>query len=239
VTSGAAPLRDCGAAVAAGLVVCIAGVAVVASVADTDTWVLIASAALGVVPAALTCVAVLRRKPPSITPADRVTLLRSVLASGCAAVAAMAVLGPAPERSWWLFALVVVTMSLDAVDGWVARRTRTATEAGALLDMQLDAGVLVVLSIAAIPIAGAWVVLIGAMRYVYVAASWVWPVLATPLPRSQFRRGVAGIQGGALAAAMAPVLPKESAAAVLAISLALLLVSFGSQVLAVRQVATH
>jgi phosphatidylglycerophosphate synthase len=225
--------------VAAGVVVCIVGVAAAASVADTDIRVLVASAVLGVLPAALTCVAVLRREPPSITPADRVTLLRSVLASGCAAVAAMAVLGPAPERSWWLFALVVVTMSLDAVDGWVARRTGTATEAGALLDMQLDAGVFVVLSIAAIPIVGAWVVLIGAMRYLYVAASWLWPVLATPLPRSQFRRGVAGIQSGALAAALAPALPEEAATAVLAISLALLLASFGSQVLAVRQVTTH
>src|SRR4029079_9355795 len=117
----------------------------------------------------------------------------------------------------------------------VARRTNTATQAGALLDMQLDAGVLLVLALAAVPVVGAWVLLIGAMRYLYVAASWIWPVLTTPLPRSQFRRSVAAIQGSALAAALARVVPEPVPAAMVAIALALLLMSFGSQILAVQQ----
>ena len=197
------------------------------------------SVVLGVLPAALTSGGRAAQAPPSVTPADRVTLARSVLASGCAAVVAMSLLGSTPNRSWWLFALVVVTLSLDAVDGWVARRTNTATEAGALLDMQVDAGVLVVLSVAAVPVVGAWVLLIGAMRYLFVAASWLWPVLTTPLPRSQFRRSVAAIQGGALAAALAPVVSETWATAVLAIALALLLMSFGSQILAVQSKCGH
>ena len=94
-----------------------------------------------------------------------------------------------PARTWWLVALIVPTLLLDAVDGPVARRTGTVTEAGGRLDMQVDAGVLVVLSVAAAPVVGIWVVLIGALRYVFVAASWLRPSLRRPLPRSPVPSG--------------------------------------------------
>jgi hypothetical protein len=79
------------------------------------------------------------------------------------------------------------------------------------------------------------VLLIGAMRYLYVAASWAWPMLRSALPRSRFRRGVAGLQGGVLAAALAPVVPVDVAMVAVLVALVLLVASFGSQIVAIRR----
>jgi phosphatidylglycerophosphate synthase len=235
VASTATPIRDCVATATAGLVLAVMAAVVAAMVHPTNPGAVVVSAALGALPATLSATAVVRRAPPRITPADRVTLTRAVLASGCAAIISMAWFGSTPHRSWGLFTLVVATLLLDLVDGWVARSTGTATADGALLDMQVDAGVLVILSIAVAPMVGAWVLLIGAMRYVYVALSWRWPVLNTSLPRSHFRRAVAGIQAGVLAAALAPVVPVDVATIALLVALVLLLTSFSGQIVAIQR----
>jgi phosphatidylglycerophosphate synthase len=235
VSSGLDASRAVHATVAAGVVVSAAsaaGVRLAYSAGATGTAVAVG---VGCLPAVLTAVAVSRRTPPTVSAADRVTLVRAVLAGGCAAVTLMALAGAAPVRTWYLFALVVPTLALDAVDGAVARRTRSATSAGAQLDMEVDAGVLVVLSVAVASVLGGWVLLIGAMRYVYVAASWAWPVLRSPLPRSRFRRAVAGIQGAVLAAALAPVVPVGVAMVAVMVALVLLVASFGGQILAIRR----
>jgi phosphatidylglycerophosphate synthase len=193
----------------------------------------------GSLPAVLTALAVVRRDPPFVTTADRVTLARSVLGGGCAAATVLALAGSAPDRTWELVALAVPTLALDAVDGAVARRTGCATSEGALLDMQVDAGVLLVLSLAAAPVLGPWVLLLGLMRYLFVAASWVWPLLRTPLPRSQFRRVVAGVQGAVLVAALAPVVPVDAARAAVLVALLLLAGSFGTQIAAIRRAVSR
>ena len=62
-------------------------------------------------------------------------------------------------------------LTLDGVDGRVARARGEATAFGARFDMETDAAMLAVLSVAvaALGIAGWWVLAIGAMRYGYVA----------------------------------------------------------------------
>ena len=147
----------------------------------------------------------------------------------------MVLVGPVPARTWTLLALAGPALLLDAVDGPVARRTASTSTAGARLDMEVDAGLLVVLSLAAAPVVGDWVVLIGAMRYLLVAASWVRPVLRTPLPRSAFRRVVAGLQGVVLAVAIAPFVPVKVAIALALVSLGLLIVSFASEIALMEQ----
>jgi hypothetical protein len=77
------------------------------------------------------------------------------------------------------------------------------------------------------------VLLIGAMRYLYVAASWARPILRSPLPRSRFRRAVAGIQGAVLAAALAPVVPVGAARVAALVALMLLVASFASQIVVI------
>jgi phosphatidylglycerophosphate synthase len=223
-------LRDVVVVVAAGAVVSVAAALVLDAAYPAAGWQVVVAAIVGCAPGALASAAVLRRRPAFTTAADRVTLGRATLACGCAAMTALVLLGPAPARTGWLFALSIPTLLLDAVDGQVARRTGCATEAGGRLDMQVDAGVLVVLSLAVATALGWWVALIGAMRYLYVVASWARPRLSAPLPRSQFRVVVAGIQGGVLAGALAPFVPRSLATAAIAVALALLAASFGSQV---------
>jgi phosphatidylglycerophosphate synthase len=184
---------------------------------------------VGWLPVVLCAVAVWRRRPRVGTPADAVTLGRAVLACGCAALASLAVLAGVSARTWVIVALAVPMLSLDAVDGWVARRTNSATAAGARLDMELDAGVVLILSVAVATVLGWWVVVIGGLRYGYGAAAAVWPALGRPLPRSRFRKVVAGLQGGALTIALAPIVPLWLGGALVAGALALLVASFASQ----------
>lgn len=177
---------------------------------------------------------VVRRRPRWSGPADRVTLGRTVLAGGCATVVVLALAGSVPARSWWLVVLAAPALLLDALDGVVARRTGTASEDGARLDMEVDAALLLVLSVAAAGPLGAWVLLVGGMRYAFVAASWWRPELCGPLPPSRARRVVAGLQGAALLVALVPVVPLGVARGVVAVALVLLSVSFGRDVRALQ-----
>jgi phosphatidylglycerophosphate synthase len=188
----------------------------------------LAGAAYGVV----MCVALtrgLRRSGPGdLRPADRVTLTRGVLVGGVAALTVDSFGRPAPVGV--MVVLTVVALALDAVDGYVARRTGTASTLGARFDMEVDAFLILVLSLHVAPAAGGWVLTMGAMRYAFVAASWVLPWMGGSLPPRFWRKVVAAAQGIVLAAAMARVLPGSVTAVVLAASLALLVESFGRDV---------
>ena len=65
-----------------------------------------------------------------------------------------------------MITLAGVALVLDAVDGNVARRTATASAFGARFDMEVDAFIILTLSVFVAPAYGAWVLTIGAMRYV-------------------------------------------------------------------------
>lgn len=169
------------------------------------------------------------------SPADRVTLARTVLIGGCATIAVLILAGPLQARPWWLIALAAPALALDGVDGFVARRTGTSSAAGARLDMEMDAALLLVLSVVAVASLGPWVLTIGLMRYVFAFAFRFRPQLRAPLAFSQFRRVVAAIQGVALVVALAPVVPVPLAQVVLAGALALLVVSFGRDVIGLER----
>ena len=108
-----------------------------------------------------------------------------------------------------LIGLVVPALVLDAVDGWVARRTGTMTELGARFDMEVDAFLLLVLSAYVAPILGLWVLAIGLMRYVFVAAGWVLPWLRLQLPYRYWRKVVTAVQGIALTLAASGLIPES------------------------------
>lgn len=231
--------RDAAATALAGVLVAAAATAVPALVYSATTRAVVLAVVLGSLPAVLSAAALLRRRPLVTTVADRVTLVRALLVSGCAAVTVLVLAGDMPARTWWLLLFTVPALLLDAADGMVARGTGTVSEDGARLDYQLDSGTLVVLSLAVVPTLGLWVVLIGAMRYLFVAGSWVRPSWRLPLPGSDFRRFVAGLQGATLAVAIAPVVPVWLAAAGVLVALALLLVSFGGAIVTLEKVHRH
>jgi hypothetical protein len=72
--------------------------------------------------------------------------------------------------------------------------------------------------------------MIGAMRYAFVVATWVFPWMRGTLPPRHWRKIVAATQGVVLVFAAADVLPRPQLAAALAASLALLIESFGRDV---------
>lgn len=170
----------------------------------------------------------LRRAPsPTLGPADLVTLARSMLVGGVAALVADR-LGAQPTA---VFAtLAGLALALDAVDGRVARRTGTVSALGARFDMEVDAFLILVLSVQVSLTQGAWVLTIGVMRYGFVAASWVWTWLRAPLPVSMARKTVAALQGVVLVVVSTGCLPAAAATALAATALALLAWSFGRDV---------
>jgi phosphatidylglycerophosphate synthase len=161
-------------------------------------------------------------------PADRVTLVRATLAGGVTALVADSFSGPTPVTA--LVALIIIALVLDAVDGWVARCTMTMSALGARFDGEVDAFLILALSVYVTPSTGGWVLAIGIARYALLAAGWVLPWMGATLPPRYWRKVVAAIQGIALTFAVADVLPRFLTNAVLAVSLALLAESFGRDV---------
>lgn len=161
-------------------------------------------------------------------PADWVTLARAMLAVGVAALIADSFHQPAPVTM--LVTLTGVALALDAVDGWVARRNRTASTFGAHFDGEVDAFLILVLSVYVARSTGAWVLAIGAARYAFLAAGWLLPWMRAPLPARYWRKVVAATQGIVLMIAAADVLPLALTQAALVAALTLLAESFGRDV---------
>lgn len=161
--------------------------------------------------------------------ADRVTLLRLVVALPVPVLLLSgAPLGAAAR--WALVAVGTLALAMDGLDGWVARRSNSATRFGARFDMELDAALLMALSIAAWQLGpvGSWVLGIGALRYLFVVAGWFEPRLLGDLPEDQLRRKTVCVtQGVALLIVVAPLNLPLVQSLVAAASLAALLWSFG------------
>lgn len=171
----------------------------------------------------------------TLGPADVVTLARAVLV---ATVTALVVDGLATGTGgiaggavgWTVVGLSGVALLLDGVDGQVARRTGTSTAAGARFDMEVDAVLLLVLSVHVAAVLGPWVAVIGLMRYAFVAAGWVAPWLRGSLPPSYVAKTIAAAQGIVLVVAVSGLLPATVAAGLVAASLGALCWSFGRSV---------
>lgn len=169
--------------------------------------------------------------PRAFGPADRITLLRASMA--------LPLLGLVPSGGelepgvlWWAVVLASAALLLDAVDGKVARKTRTESDFGARLDMEVDAALLLLLSVLVwlTGKVGPWVILIGGMRYGFVAAGWVWPIFQRDLPPKVRRQTVCVVQGVALVACLAPVIPAGLATTIAGAALLLLTYSFAVDV---------
>jgi phosphatidylglycerophosphate synthase len=160
-----------------------------------------------------------------LRPASWVTLARATLAIGVAALAADSFTRETPLAL--LVTLAAVALALDAADGQVARRTRTATVLGARFDGEVDAFLILALSVYVAPMYGAWVLAIGAARYVFLTGEWLLPWMRAPLPPRRWRRFVAAAQGVVLTVAAAGVLPRALTQVLLVAALALLAASMG------------
>ena len=143
-----------------------------------------------------------------LAPASWVTLARATLAVGVVALAADSFTADPPVAL--LVTLAAVALVLDAVDGWVARRTGMATPLGARFDGEVDAFLILALSVYVAPAYGAWVLAIGAARYVFLAGEWLLPWMRAPLPPRRWRKVVAATQGVVLTVAASGVMPRAA-----------------------------
>jgi phosphatidylglycerophosphate synthase len=181
-----------------------------------------------VVSTLLLTVALRRRRAERFGAANVVTATRSMLVG---VVTAMVVASFWGEASAALFvSIVAVALALDGVDGYVARRTGSESELGARFDMEVDAFLLLVLSVYVAPFVGWWVLIIGLLRYGFVAAGWVLPFMRATLPPRYWRKVVTAASGIALAVVASQLLPLGANVLVVVTALALMLESFGRDV---------
>ncbi len=145
-----------------------------------------------------------------------------------ALVAGVALAPEAPVRTWPLVLTATAGASADLLDGILARRSGMASRFGARFDMEVDALLVLVLSLLAWRAAnvGPWIVAAGVMRYAFIAAGWLLPWMREDLPASRRRQTACVVQIVALMVALIPGLPSRWATTIAAAGLALLTWSF-------------
>ncbi|SES34750.1 CDP-alcohol phosphatidyltransferase [Tranquillimonas rosea] len=158
-----------------------------------------------------------------------VTHLRGALTAALAMpMVAPGVLVTNDALAWTWVALAALVLSLDGIDGLLARRAGLVSRYGARFDVEVDSLLALVLAVLAWESgkAGALVLLLGLGRYAFVAAGAVAPWLAAPLPERASRKAVCVVQIGTLVALMAPVVTPPVSTALAAAVAVLLTWSF-------------
>ena len=180
---------------------------------------------------ALIVTARMRSDQPEIFPADWVTLTRAVLCAGVAGLVAASLSFGRPVSIAALVTLSAIALALDAVDGQVARRTGTTNSLGGRIDGEVDAFLILLLSIVVSQAYGSWVLVIGAARYALLLGGWLIPWLAAPLPPRYWRKVVAAVQGIVLTIAASGLVDRRTGMIAVAVALLLLAESFGRDVI--------
>jgi phosphatidylglycerophosphate synthase len=227
--AGKGALPTIGRAAVLGLLATAILLGIVSATAGLGVAGWIAGLATGSAATALIVTARMRSDEPSIHPADWVTLTRTVLIAGVAGLVADSFTRPVQVAA--LVTLSAVALALDAVDGQVARRTGTATPVGGRIDAEVDAFLILLLSIVVSHDYGSWVLVIGAARYALLVAGWLIPWLAAPLPPRYWGKVVAAVQGIVLTVAASGVLNRVVGMIAVAGALLLLAESFGRNVI--------
>ena len=170
-----------------------------------------------------------RHRTARFGPANAITAMRSTLVGLITALIATSFTEPVSVSL--LIGLTVPALALDAVDGWIARRTHTISALGARFDMEVDAFLILALSAYVSQDLGWWVLTMGVLRYALGAAEWFIPALRVTAPPRYWRKVVAAIAGIALALAASDLAPSAVDYLVTAVALVLLLESFGRDIL--------
>jgi phosphatidylglycerophosphate synthase len=147
-------------------------------------------------------------------PHDRLGLCNMVTMTRGAGIAVLAglVVTPSalvtlPWMGWLLVAVASLTLALDGVDGWAARRSGLGSRFGARLDVETDVAFAIVLALLAWQAdkVGVWFLALGALRPAYLLAGSIWPALLAPLPPALWRKTMAALQMSIQVALLAPI----------------------------------
>lgn len=172
----------------------------------------------------------------SLGPANLVTLGRMALT----ALLAGFVGESQPAVAWLALGIAVPVLVLDGFDGWLARRRGWASEFGARFDMETDALLILLLAMLTWQLdkAGAWVLLSGMLRYMFMVAAAVRPWLRQPLQPNRRRRALCAVQIFSLLLALAPSVSPPLSNSAAATGLLLLCYSFIADIVWLRRHAT-
>lgn len=165
--------------------------------------------------------------------ANRITLLRASLIIVLVAAAPFIPAFPSTDHALWAYAVgALIALILDGVDGKLARITHSSSRFGARFDMEMDALLILGLCIAVVMSgkAGFWVLALGLMRYLFVAAASALDWLNRPLPESFRRKTICVWQIVTLMVSVLPPTPPMFASLALATALLLLVWSFMTDV---------
>ncbi len=237
-TGGRALLRNAGwhfvvAALLCGAVAASLGIALGVGAAY------VAKAVAVFVLGTLLFVPALHRDHPFTTfgPANRITMGRGVLTAVIAGFLGSRV---DSATAFTLVGIGLASLILDGFDGRLARRSGMASSFGARYDMETDAFLILVCSLLAWQLdkAGPWVVLSGLLRYLFIAAGWVFPWMKGALPLSRRRQTVCVIQIAVMLAVLLPFVTSPLSDLLSAATLCLLCYSFLVDVLWLHNAGT-
>ncbi|WP_104492818.1 CDP-alcohol phosphatidyltransferase family protein [Paracoccus denitrificans] len=166
----------------------------------------------------LACCAMILAQMRRSYPHDRiggcnaVTLLRAAIT--CALLAPLA---DGAAAGWAVAMAGLVALALDGVDGWLARRSGLVSGFGARFDMEVDAAFALTLALHAWlgTTLGPEVLLLGVLRYGFVAAGTALPWLRADLPQRLRRKAICVLQLATLLLLQTP-LPSHAQAGFLA-----------------------
>ncbi|MBI3709449.1 MAG: CDP-alcohol phosphatidyltransferase family protein [Proteobacteria bacterium] len=169
--------------------------------------------------------------------ANRITLVRVAIVCLIVGLA----ISDTAMSAWAVVVAALIAIGLDGVDGAVARHHGTQSAFGARFDMEVDAALILSLAAALVNSGkvGAWILLAGALRYLFVAAGRMLPWLAAPLPPRRRRQAICVIQELALAAALLPIADAAAATAIAGIVLVLTASSFAIDIFWLARRTTH
>jgi phosphatidylglycerophosphate synthase len=163
---------------------------------------------------------------PSLGMANRVTIFRCALVANCAALSLQA--GVLEAQGWLVAGLMLFTLSLDGVDGWLARRLATASRFGARFDQELDAFFTLILSVALVVggKAGPWILLAGLWHYFFLGLRAAFPSFREELPPAQRRKTICVVNIAALILCVTPAIQPPLSQGIAGLAVLLLSASF-------------
>ncbi len=162
--------------------------------------------------------------------ANFITTLRaavSAMLAGCIPVAAV-LLNANSSVAWLIAITAAITLCLDGLDGYLARKTHLCSSFGARFDMETDAFLAFILTLILWQSekVGLWVIGLGILRYAFILASLKYTALQGDLFPSMRRKVVCVIQVGALCLMLFPVISPKQATVFGVVALACLVWSF-------------
>lgn len=157
----------------------------------------------------------MRYPHPTLGLCNVMTILRATSITIMAGLLAVPeALDPVTGLGWGLVLVALITLMLDGVDGWAARRARLHSAFGARFDMESDVAFAIVMAALAWQSGqvGLWFLALGLMRPAFLVLGWLNPALRQPLPDAFWRKTVAAMQMIVQVVILAPIVPPNGAA---------------------------